>query len=249
MPRLISEILNNPRAHYNSDAEEGDEEDEVVEVPYNVDDVLSNISEKAKTKIVQDTMQQLFKHEMNRLGLKAFCAEWFPKADQSYIEKFNDIQERKDFGSRISPKDTIGLFITISPPPDSISASDLLELAKKKYLKVSQMFTESVFVIEQSGSKDEDKGYHPHLHILLRLNKSSPSGERGKALKQIEGHWKKFSSYKHALDVKPVSSKTWPKKIMYLQGSKDKEKVKQVEMDKVWREENNFLQIYQFPKF
>lgn len=211
------------------------------------DATLGLLSDKALQKVTQDKMQQLYKHELNRMGLKDFCARYYPESAFNY-SRFEEMEERKDFGTKISSKDTIGLFITISPTPGTCSAVGLIEIATKKYLKESQVFTEAHFVIEQgSTTSDSNMGYHPHLHILLKLNKESPSGERSRAFKQIKNHWRSLSDQKHAVDIKPVSLNTWPKKMKYLNGQKDEDKLVQVGVDKLWRSQNRYKDIYSYP--
>lgn len=214
--------------------------------------LLFGLSDKARDTIIQKKMQDLFKNELKRMSLREFCGRYVPSStlNSLALDKFEEIEDKDQFGTKIAKKDIIGFFVTISPPLESVSAFKLVNDAKKKYFKESEAFSEVFFVIEQGSETLELMGKHPHLHILLKLNKDSSTeqSQPSKARKRIENHWKEYiSDGQHAVDICPVSANTWPKKLKYIYGDKDDSKKAQVEVDQQWRESQGFVDIYMYP--
>lgn len=231
---------------------EQSEQSEQPEQPSIDSTKINNIDSKSFDKAVSDHITKLYKQEIKRYGIAETIRRYKPSnADSFFLNIYQEIEDKEIFSGKISKKDTVGFFITISPPLRDghpiMNDHLLLEKARKHYMKNTDPFTERHFVIEQSGETEDQIGRHPHLHILLRLNKSNQSGEPLRAYKTIERHWKDFISLgKFCVDIKHVSEVTYAKKLEYMQGKKDEDKLEKVKMDKIWRERNGYLPVYSY---
>lgn len=134
-----------------------------------------------------------------------------------------------------------GFFITINPKPDT-SIIKFYNLISKQVLRNFMVNPKIVF--EQRGSNSETLGNGMHCHILIERAKvpnicpSSIQQKLFKALSSICGN------IQH-IDVKVANGINYDNREKYIQGKKiDDSKKQKVAMDRIWRQKNNLLDIY-----
>lgn len=164
-----------------------------------------------------------------------------------WLHEYEEMLEQKDFGSKTTAQKTFSLFVTLSPEPGTVEPLVLLADMQRFFNKSHKGFGSIIWCMEQSGTvKQNNLGYHPHVHALIELDKSSQSGQRSKAKDTIVRNFKKYKTKSDAyLDIKPVSEAKHRDKVLYICGMKrDKEKLEKVEADKIWREQLGIDPVY-----
>lgn len=205
---------------------------------------------KAESKVIQDALQKRMRNLISRDGyVNAFTSSLIghgcPDDDPILrdLAELDQMEEQKEWG-KLTPQQTVALFVTLSPEPGSTTAHDIIN-AMSKLIKPSAGLLYGIFNIEQNGTSD-NLGHHPHSHCLLVLDKSNQSGERSKMKAKVERNLKRFKTKSDAyLQVKSVSAKGLQSKIDYVLGNKvDPVKRDAVALDRVWREQEGFQDIY-----
>lgn len=236
-----------------------DSDDDMTSKPEtpSIQHVFATLDSKARDRVIQQTFEKNHKSHIARKGISAYITEYVEDNKYQLTELDKQVLQRHDkwelesmIGSKIQKQDVIGYWVTVSPEPGTVTAQDLVARAQKLYCKDSQMFSGSMFVIEQSGLGDT-LGYHPHLHILLRLDKGQASAELARAYKTIMKQWDCYftkGNPKNFCCIKPVSINTFPKKIEYMLGKKDVDKESVVKADIEWRNINSFLPYYTYER-
>lgn len=213
-------------------------------------DRMVNLTIKAQDKLYMDTYMKVIKMKAAKQGMaKVLAAEmgiWPGSSWHDVLDDFDELEESKGWG-KTSAKDTIGLFITLSPEPGTATADEMLASLDKMFGKPKKGINASMWCVEQSGTVEKGNvGYHPHVHALILLNKNDQSGERAKAKAMVVRNLKKYKTKSDAyLDVKAVSEGKLDDKIAYIMGKKtDKSKQPQVDADVIWRSENGYESVY-----
>lgn len=167
--------------------------------------------------------------------------DYYPRLLQIDEDNYKD-----DTHGKLTPKETFGFFITLSPEPETVIPLQLEEVATR--ITKAKGCLEYMFVIEQSGTgSPHPVGYHPHVHILVKLNKDNQGGEPRRFYNEIKRKCAKFKTKSEAfLQIKAVSKKNYPKKEEYIRGEKiDPSKLHLVKLDIEWREKNKIPHIFQ----
>ena len=201
----------------------------------------------AVSKEVQAEFRKNIKVKIVRKGRVAAYSEvlgYVPSLLQKVLEENDQYDEEQEFGSRLSAQDTVALFVTLSPEPGSATIFQMHDSMKR--ISVKKGIVCMFWVLENYGGK----GQHPHVHALILLDKTVVNGERGKmkstVVRILKGYRTKSDAY---LDIKPVSEKSYQKKLDYIVGKKyDKDKMKLVEQDRLWRRELGLSDYYVYPE-
>lgn len=130
-------------------------------------------------------------------------------------------------------------FITISPKM-TIHLSELVErtnrLMKRSFIK------NPIYSYEQTGTDHATKGHHPHLHIICDKIKGITPAQ---VCKMIHSTFSAENVAKNCIKIVTCPEKWRDDKIAYLEGDKwEVEKLPSLEINKIWRTENNLLSIY-----
>lgn len=215
---------------------------------------LNSVTEyNAITKEATACIRAVVKDDVQKKGAAATFQQLLSIPDgHSHLDwyrRYDELQEGKEWGGRLSAQQTYGLFVTLSPEPGSVTAGQLLDkfysLFGKKPKKGIIMV---LYCIENATSDGKDN--HPHIHCAIMLDKTVVNGERGKVKSMLERNLRCYKTKSECyLDIKPVSEKNWKNKVSYIQGDKhDVTKQPLVIRDQVWRRENNYDDVYTFLK-
>lgn len=209
---------------------------------------VSKIQQRAEDKLLEDVVKKTIKIRIAKEGYVKALTEIFPVPEgssmYSILEEAEKNEEESTWG-KLSGQDTVALFVTLSPLPGSTTPQAMLEDIEK--LSSRKGIEYAMWSIEQSGTIEKGNvGYHPHIHMLIYLDKSVQQGQRGKMKTTVERRLKKYRSTSDAyLDIKACSEKTAKDKREYINGNKRVEsKKKQVEADQKWREQEGFEKLY-----
>lgn len=203
----------------------------------------------AHYKEYQDDVRRIIKIKRREKGITETYAHIFagclPGTNQyAQLQEMEEILEQEEWG-KLSAQNTIALFVTLSPEPGTVTPIELLASFEKMLGKDKQGIAQSYWSIENEGTN----GPHPHIHSLIYLDKTKPSGERGKVRAMIKRHLEKYKTKtEHYLQIKPVSEAKVKDKLDYVMGNKrEKVKMEFVEKDRQWRKDNNYQELYAHP--
>lgn len=161
------------------------------------------------------------------------------------MEEIDNWNYKKQTRGKLTPQQTYGFFITVSPEPDTVNYYDLIQcieaIMKKKGCK------DAYAVLEQNGTGDPlPLGYHPHFHMLVKLNKMNQNGQPRRFYNGVRMTCLRFKTKSEAfLQIKAVSEKNFQNKLDYINGKKtDPAKQKLVLLDRIWRDDNKIPQIF-----
>lgn len=132
------------------------------------------------------------------------------------------------------------IFITINPK-SNITLTDFHN--KIQSLTKWKCFHKGFYVLEQRGeTPDNIHGIHAHI-MLVKYNI-----ERKRLIKRLETTFAKYCDLKKAentINVKRKSPEHGKETLdEYMKGEKQDDKLQKVEIDKIWRKENNLDEIY-----
>lgn len=207
---------------------------------------------KAQDEMIKDVTKKVIKIRIRNQGaLKTFTDIYgCPPGSAHYalFEEYDQLQEQEEFGSRLTAQQTVGLFVTLSPEPGTVTADELQESFMKMFgLKPKKGINMAVWCIEKATLDGQDN--HPHVHCAIQLDKTVVNGERGKVKAMLIRHLKKYKTKSEAyLDIQSVSEKSWNKKIAYIKGEKtDPAKQPMVDRDRAWRRSVGLQDVYAYP--
>lgn len=204
---------------------------------------------KIAEKVLFDEMVRIEKKKIKEIGIKEYCKEYnntmgitSNDTDDELIEKFELMQIQELIGKKAINNKVIAYFITYSPHVDT-PLSKILEILKK--FKIKDGVKKIEYVIEQTGTeKNNNIGYHPHFHMLIKLDKESEASETARFYKYLKSKFPPGSDGV-ALQIQCIfTERTYNKKVDYLNGQKDEEKSDKVLGDVIWRKLNNLQDYY-----
>jgi len=134
------------------------------------------------------------------------------------------------------------LTVTINPKECNISdLHDIIDIInKKKWVNLI------CYSFEQRGETTIDKGVGKHIHLILskpdELERSTPTCIRRLLYNSLKEYFD--SNTDKIIKVKKVNNVGKTKYEEYMKGDKDESKLRRVEIDNIWRKENNLKTIY-----
>lgn len=227
--------------------------DEVVQIKDN--QRIAKALDSAADKHLEQHFRKVLIKRTQREGLAKVVSEFYlplhPRYAhiQKYIDEYDENVEKETWG-KLTAQKTFGLFVTLSPEPGQFTIEDIYEATHTFATKPRKGIEGVIWVYEQSGTlANNNIGHHPHMHMLIILDKTHQGGERGKMRATVTRAFSKFKTKTDVyLDIQPVSEKGLSKKVDYLRGLKtDKTKLPMVEADKIWRKSNNLDPMYRYP--
>lgn len=215
-------------------------------------DIVVNAQSKVCAKLLEEELKGHHKRVIKRVGPKTFFSTVYNlKPGSSAYDQLEAIEEEEwkhDALTKLTPQCTFGLFLTVSPDPEKTSAQVLFDYCAKVFSKTRVGYLAVTWCIEQSGGEGTNHplGYHPHLHILVTLNKTSQSGEPRRMRNWLLKTFNPFNNCNASLQIKAVSNPGLEKKWEYVTGKKtDDKKASLVEQDKLWREQQGWKDYYE----
>lgn len=186
---------------------------------------------QAYKKTVQDTRAAVIRQRVQEGKFEG------PGMDR-VEEMMKELKNKRGNGGSLHPV----YFVTVNCKPDVI----LRELTKATATYVRRtMIRQAEWVFEQRGAHEGELGKGMHTHILV--------WQRGDI---FDGVFKRNtrSTFKRLVgnpdthvDIRPVKAEWIEDKRKYMQGAKTGEgKVEKVEMDRIWRRENNLQDYYTY---
>ena len=132
------------------------------------------------------------------------------------------------------------IFITINPK-DDISITDF----KNKIDSITKWkcFYKGFYVFEQRGENENEIGKGMHSHIML----CKYNVERKRLIQRLETTFKKYCNqpFINTINVLRKSPQHGQETLdEYMKGQKQDNKLQKVELDKIWRKQNNIEDIY-----
>jgi len=134
------------------------------------------------------------------------------------------------------------LTVTINPKECNISdLHDIIDIInKKKWVNLI------CYSFEQRGETTIDKGVGKHIHLILskpdELERSTPTCIRRLLYNSLKEYFD--SNTDKIIKIKKVNNVSKTKYEEYMKGDKDESKLRRVEIDNIWRKENNLNKIY-----
>lgn len=135
-------------------------------------------------------------------------------------------------------------YLTVTINPKDCNISDLHNIIdiinKKKWVKII------CYSFEQRGETTIDKGVGKHIHLILvkpdELERSTPTQIRRLLYTSLKDYFD--ANNDKIIKVKKVNNIGKTQYEEYMKGSKDESKIRRVEIDNIWRKENNLEKIY-----
>lgn len=199
-------------------------------------------------QMMHDTWRrQFFKTQDKKKCLKNLIEWWYlsdlkksQKKDEIHLQIAQDIKKL----NVLSP-DENWAFITIGWNEQTITPQSMLTVSQR--IAELKYFNSVQFVLE----KHRENGIHHHTHFLVKLNDSDQKIFKSKLidwLYQTRG-MRAICLGKNFIDILGPLNKKKPHGTLdeyekYIRGEKKEEKLKYVELDKIWRKKNNFRDIY-----
>lgn len=208
--------------------------------------------EIAEDKEIQDITRKVIKIKIKRQGALQTMSDIYhcPPGTSLHdlLVEYDKLTEEEELGTKLSSHETVALWCTLSPEPESCTHTDLLktmqQISEKKGINII------TWSIEQSGTEQADNiGYHPHAHFLILLDKTVQQGERKKMKNTVERICKKYKTKSDVyLQIRMSSMKAYNKHLRYVKGDKDdKTKHAQVNADNIWRNKHGMQKYYMQP--
>lgn len=204
----------------------------------------------AKISSVKRTLNKMF-DKINASEVQEDPVVWFQnnvrggEAFMCDIDKYSMLQIKPHIANKkLSAQKTVGLFVTFSPDPEiGMTASDVYDIGKK-LVKKSAGVAQGLFSIEHRDYP-ETGPVGVHIHVLIFLDKSDQSGEPARVSRRICNMLRKYKTKTdHYLQISYVSDAGMVKKVAYIHGEKDDDKMDLVECDRAWRAEVGYKDYY-----
>jgi len=161
------------------------------------------------------------------------------------IKKIKEYKKNKNKKKRNPYKQAKYLLLTINPKECEIK--DLKEIIKK--IEKKEWIKINSYVYEQRGETEQEKGKGKHIHMIIEYEEIKKYYKKDKSPTHISQLLtmcltKYIDNYKK-IDIRKIYDDENKKKVeIYMQGIKEDKKLKSVEINKKWREENELKQIY-----
>lgn len=153
------------------------------------------------------------------------------------LDELDELEETDD-NSGLSSKDTLAYFVTVNPDT-ALPRWDFSTFVDKVERFVRRKFVSFYYYsFEQGGSTPETVGNHPHVHILIYLDKSNQQSQPKKVKRAIQTTFESFCDTKNNTfcNIKPISADKIEIKRRYIMGRKSKkEKIEKIEFDNHFR--------------
>lgn len=198
--------------------------------------VQKNGYKNAQKLLAQEYYKYCVEFDEKPLGMSDTAWEY----NKEYNKKLMDMRQRK----KDDKCDHWCLLITYNPPPENQNWKHVKEIHDN--IKRLKFFNPHIRAssIEQRGETKEDMGKGAHFHILVEthtIRKSQWLLKLGQCLSKYKLY--KDKVFNPSVDIKwyfkyEQNELTIPKKIAYIEGEKTNDKLKKVEIDKIWREFN-----------
>ena len=219
---------------------------------------IENNDEYEKLKKFQSIKEQALKEFLKQKWKQFYHLKW--RQDPNNIDMNYDIKDYKELDLRIKSlskktnKKYKNYFITITTPPET----DKLKFINGcKKLFQNAVIHRGYMVIEQRGETEETVGDGLHCHMLIfREDKYAHSRFTNRLLGQLIklNINSKYKNVKQLLKLANLNSapfsfqnikdETVEKKLSYIQGNKNDEKLLKVQFDKVFRKKFDLQEIY-----
>ena len=140
----------------------------------------------------------------------------------------------RPYKSAYKAKEQHYYFLTINPKECEVN--DLLKITelimKRSWVKMYS------YVYEQRGETIKDKGIGKHIHMII-----DKSIRKSQALVSIHSAIKNYCTREN-IDIREMTKNGKLIRENYMRGNKTDVKLQSVEIDKLWRKENNLEAIY-----
>lgn len=222
-----------------------------------MEETIDNYINNDSKENFKDIRSQALKEFLKQKWKQYYTLQW--RADPSKIANNNDINNYKELEERIKELSSKkkgkykNYFITLTTPPKT----DKLKFINGcKKLFDNAVIDRGYMVLEQRGETEETVGDGLHCHMLLFRTKYTHSKFSNRLLNQLIklNINENYKSYKQLLklanmDSSPFSfqnikDETVEKKLNYIQGNKNDEKLLKVQFDKVFRKKFDLQEIY-----
>lgn len=239
------------------------------------------IHEKARQRVLYEASLKYWKIRMEEEGAETIAHAMDNPNDPNDPSNYNGNEYRTvdevlwshDNYTKLTTDEVYALSITISPKPGDATPTTLLASANawakvnKKTGLLRKGADYMIWAVEQGSENverlepekpDDTWGYHPHIHILIRLDRDS-SDSKGKRIQQSQPAFLKREAQKFFREFAPkegiqnkwfrcdmISKDDIPKVIRYIKGiKKSQKKDKKCQVDRIWRKEEGFEQFYE----
>ena len=139
---------------------------------------------------------------------------------------------------KYNKKDPMYYFITINPIECTTSdiESIINSINKRKFVNLH------CYTFEQRGTILDDIGKGKHIHLII-----DKTIAKSDAIKYIHNSIKKYCTLEN-VDIREITENGKILRENYMRGNKQFDKLQSVEIDKIWREQNNLLDYYEIIK-
>lgn len=186
----------------------------------------------------KDTIKDIdYELEKARIRKQVKLAEY----KKEYIKELKqEIQKdrKKNPHKKYKKKDPTYFFITINPIECTISdLTNIINIImKRKFVNIY------CYTFEQRGTTLTDIGKGKHIHLII-----DKTIAKSDAIKYIHNSIKKYCTQEN-IDIREITENGKIIRENYMRGHKTFDKLESVEIDNIWRKENNLSDFYQVSK-
>ncbi len=198
---------------------------------FNDADLLKKKTDRYKkclNKVIEKRMEMIISYHIDK-NPEIMMNQMEGELWKSMVTAYNNRR------NKISKKDYI--FLTVNPM-ESIGLTEFIKCVKKCMRK--KWFHDILYCYEQRGENLEEMGIGKHMHALIRFDKKKSKRD---ALKEIFNTFKNIVGNPKHVNIQYTNDKEKIKD--YIMGIKEIDKMKKVEFDKIWRENNNLSSKYE----
>lgn len=181
-----------------------------------------------------ENLEMDFEMEKAKIRKQVKLAEY----RKQYRREIQTSTNKNSTTKKYKKKDHLYFFITINPMECDIDAIEEIIniIKKKKYIKLH------CYTFEQRGININELGKGKHIHMIIdkTLAKSD-------ILRFIHSSIKKYCTIEN-IDIRKITENGKIVRENYMKGHKSFEKLESVEIDKIWRKENNLQDFYEIIK-
>lgn len=180
--------------------------------------------------------------------------EWNKHLSESQKSRNLKLVEYESKGKwGMNPREIVGLWVRVAPdlkdvPEDKVAdrVLDLMTLTNKCVNKKG--IKNFIWCLDQSSKAKENAGLHPHVHILIILDKGKQNAEPARMEQGIKNTFSRLGDTKSPgfIYIKAVKEEDIEIKKKYVMGIKNgKEKKKIEEVSKIWRDEAEIAHYFE----
>lgn len=161
----------------------------------------------------------------------------------SKLDRLEDL----DANSGVSSKDTEAYFITINPDFGSEGFDLDVFIQKVETFVTRKWVSIYYYTFEQGGSTEENMGTHPHVHMLVFLDKSKQQSQPARFREAVKRTFKQFCDTSNSIfcNIKALTAdKVEPRRLYILGNKKGADKKAKQTIDYEWRIAENLNPYY-----